>query len=156
MRLLVCGLNPSLVSADAGVPFHRASNRFWRAALAAGLVERERDAPHALRAHGVGFTDLVKRASARADALAPGEYREGLARVERLVRWLAPRAVCFVGLAGYRAATGRDARAGVQPGALAGRPVYLMPSTSGAAAGASLADLTAHLRAARALAEAAR
>jgi TDG/mug DNA glycosylase family protein len=155
LRLLVCGLNPSLVSADAGIPFVRASNRFWRAARAAGLVARERDARDALRAHGVGFTDLVKRASARADSLAPGEYRDGLARVERLVRWLAPRAVCFVGLAGYRAATGRDARPGVQPGALGGRPVYLMPSTSGAAAGASLADLSGHLRAALALAEAA-
>ncbi len=156
MRLLVCGLNPSLVSADAGIPFFRKSNRFWRAARAAGLLSRERDPLHALLAHGVGFTDLVKRATARADALAPGEYREGLARVERLVRWLAPRAVCFVGLAGFRAALDRHARPGPQPAALGGRPVYLMPSTSGAAASASLADLTRHLRAALALAEAAR
>jgi hypothetical protein len=54
--------------------------------------------------HGVGFTDLVKRATPRAGVLTPVEYRESLARVERLVRWLAPRAVCFVGLAGWRAA----------------------------------------------------
>ncbi len=155
MRLLVCGLNPSLVSADAGTPFFRAGNRFWRAARGAALLSRERDPLHALRAHGVGFTDLVKRATARADALAPGEYRDGLARVLRLLRWLAPRAVCFVGLAGFRAAVDRAARPGPQPGALGGRPVYLMPSTSGAAASASLADLTGHLRNALALAEAA-
>jgi TDG/mug DNA glycosylase family protein len=156
LRLLVCGLNPSLVSADAGIPFFRRSNRFWRAALAADATLRERDPLHALRARGLGFTDLVKRATARADALGAGEYREGAARLERLVRWLGPRAICFVGLAGFRAAWGRGARPGVQPTPLGGRPVYLMPSTSGAAASASLADLAAHLRAALALADAQR
>jgi TDG/mug DNA glycosylase family protein len=153
MRLLVCGLNPSLVSADAGVPFFRPGNRFWPAALAAGLARRERDPLDALRACGVGFTDLVKRATARADELEAREYREGLVRVERLVRWFAPRAVCFVGLAGFRAAVDRRARAGIQPAPLGGHPVYLMPSTSGAAASVSLADLTAHLSAAAALAD---
>jgi TDG/mug DNA glycosylase family protein len=154
LRLLVCGLNPSLVSADAGVPFYRASNRFWRAARVAGLLSRERDPLHAVRAHGVGFTDFVKRATARADALAPEEYRAGWVRLERLARWLVPRAVCIVGLAGFRAAVDPRARPGTQTAALGGRPVYLMPSTSGAAASASLADLVVHLRAALALADA--
>ena len=40
MRLLVCGLNPSVYSADAGVGFARPGNRFWPAALAGGLVSR--------------------------------------------------------------------------------------------------------------------
>ena len=38
MRLFVCGLNPSVYSADAGVGFARPGNRFWPAALAAGIV----------------------------------------------------------------------------------------------------------------------
>ena len=38
MRLLMCGLNPSLYAADAGVGFARPGNRFWPAALAAGIV----------------------------------------------------------------------------------------------------------------------
>ncbi len=95
----------------------------------------------------------MKRATARADELGAHEYPAGLARVDRLVRWLAARAVCFVGLAGFRAAVDRRARAGVQPAPLGGRPVYLMPSTSGAAASSSLADLTAHLGTAAALAD---
>ena len=49
MRLLVCGLNPSVYAADAGVGFARPGNRFWPAALAAGLVTRDRDPRHALR-----------------------------------------------------------------------------------------------------------
>ena len=52
MRLLLCGLNPSLNAADAGVGFARPGNRFWPAALAAGIVSRDRDARHPLAHHG--------------------------------------------------------------------------------------------------------
>ena len=68
--------------------------------------------PRRARAHGIGMTDLVKRATPRADELTRDEYRDGLARVERLVRWLQPGAVCFVGLAGWRAAVDRQRRGG--------------------------------------------
>ncbi|HEY8547239.1 MAG TPA: methyltransferase domain-containing protein [Acidimicrobiales bacterium] len=153
MRLLVCGLNPSLYAADAGIGFARPGNRFWPAALAAGLVSADRDPRAALRDHGVGMTDIVKRATPRADELTIDEYRTGLARVARLVEWLRPGAVCFVGLAGWRAAVDRRARPGVQPGDLGGRPVYVMPSTSGLNASSQLPDLVAHLRAAAALAD---
>jgi double-stranded uracil-DNA glycosylase len=154
MRLLVCGLNPSLYAADAGVGYARPGNRFWPAALAAGLVERDRDPWHALRAHGVGMTDVVKRATVSAGELSHAEYRDGFARIERLVRWLAPRAICFVGLAGWRAAVDRSAQPGVQDRDIGGVPVYLMPSTSGLNAHARLDELAEHLRAAVALAAA--
>jgi TDG/mug DNA glycosylase family protein len=140
-------------SADVGVGFARPGNRFWNAALAAGIVTRARDTRHALVAHGIGMTDLVKRATPRADELTRDEYRAGLARVERLVRWLQPGAVCFVGLAGWRAAVDRRAVAGVQPGDIGGRPAYVMPSTSGLNARVPLAELADHLRAAAALAD---
>jgi TDG/mug DNA glycosylase family protein len=153
MRLLVCGLNPSLYAADAGVGFARPGNRFWPAALAAGLVSVDRDAVGALVHDGVGMTDLVKRATARADELTRDEYRSGLARVERLVRWLEPGAVCFVGLAGWRAAIDRRAQPGEQPDGIGGRPAYVMPSTSGLNARVPLDELADHLRAALVLAE---
>lgn len=148
MRLLVCGLNPSLRAADAGVGFVTPGNRFWPAALAAGIVTRDRDPRHALLAHGVGMTDLVKRATPRAAELTRDEYRDGMARLERLCAWLQPAAVCFVGLAGWRAAVDRRATPGPQDRQLGGRPVYLMPSTSGLNAATSLGALTEHLAAA--------
>ena len=151
MSLLVVGLNPSLFAADAGVGFARPGNRFWPAAVAAGLVTRERDPLHALRAHGVGMTDLVKRATPRADGLGAAEYRAGIERLERLARWLAPGALCFVGLTGWRTAVDRDAVAGLQERRLGGRPVYLMPSTSGANAHAPSAVLVEHFRTAAAV-----
>ncbi|HSL57918.1 MAG TPA: uracil-DNA glycosylase family protein, partial [Acidimicrobiales bacterium] len=152
-RLLVCGLNPSLYAADHGVGFARPGNRFWPAALAAGLVGRDRDPWDALRRHGIGMTDLVKRATPRADALTADEYAAGVARLDALCAWLRPGAVCLVGLAGWRAAVDRRAVAGIQDRALGGRPVYVMPSTSGLNAHARLDDLVAHLRAAVALAD---
>jgi TDG/mug DNA glycosylase family protein len=150
MRMLVCGLNPSLHSADLGVGFGRAGNRFWPAALAAGVVSVDRDARHALEHHGIGMTDLVKRATPRADELAAHEYRDGLARVERLCAWLRPASVCMVGLSGWRVAVDRTATAGWQERDLGGSPVYVMPSTSGLNAHSQLPDLTGHLRTAAA------
>ena len=152
MRLLICGLNPSVYAADAGAGFARPGNRFWPAALAAGLVSTDRDPRRALIDHGVGMTDLVKRATPRADELTADEYRRGLDRLRWLAEWLKPSAVCFVGLAGWRAAVDRKAKAGLQPQDLAGCPVYVMPSTSGAAAGYRLADYVSHLQQAAALA----
>jgi TDG/mug DNA glycosylase family protein len=148
MRLLICGLNPSLYAADAGIGFARPGNRFWPAARAAGLVSRDRDPDAALNQDGIGMTDLVKRATVAASELTADEYRAGLARVDHLVRWLRPGAVCFVGLAGWRAAIDPQAQAGVQPEGLGGVPVYVMPSTSGLNARSSLDELSEHLRAA--------
>ena len=151
MRLLVVGLNPSLFAADAGVGFARPGNRFWPAARAAGLVTGDRDPLAALCDHGVGMSDIVKRATRSADDIDRSEYATGMARLERLVGWLRPAAVCFVGLSGWRAAVDRLAGVGPQPQGFGGRPVYVMPSTSGANAHAQLPELTAHLRAALAL-----
>lgn len=145
MRLLLCGLNPSLYAADAGVGFARPGNRFWPAALAAGIVSRDRDPQHALDAHGVGMTDLVKRATPRADALATHEYVAGLERLRLLVSWLEPDRTCVIGLSGWRAAADRRATAGWQAEGLGGRPLYLMPNPSGLNASSSLDDLTDHL-----------
>lgn len=152
MRLLMCGLNPSVLSADVGTGFARPGNRYWPAALAAGLVTRDRDPWHAIAAHGIGMTDVVKRATARADELSADEYREGMARIERLVAWLRPAAICFVGLAGWRVAVDRKAVAGAQPETLGGVPVYVMPSTSGLNAHSQLPDLTDHMSSALRLA----
>jgi TDG/mug DNA glycosylase family protein len=145
MRLLLVGLNPSLYAADRGVGFARPGNRFWPAALAAGIVTRDRDPIHALTQHGIGMTDLAKRATARADELDDAEYRAGFERLARTVAWLRPRAVCVIGLTGWRVVTNRAASAGLQAESIEEVPVYVMPNTSGLNAHASLRDLTDHL-----------
>ena len=148
MRLLCVGLNPSLHAADAGVGYVTGSNRFWRAMALAGLSTRDRDPRHLLRVGGIGMTDLVKRATPRADALTTAEYRAGVARLERLCAWLHPRALAIVGLAGWRAGVDRKAAVGWQLEPLGHTPVYVLPSTSGLNAGTSLSQLAGHLAAA--------
>ena len=150
MHLLVCGVNPSPYSADAGVGYARPGNRFWPAALAAGVTAIDRDPVAALRG-GLGMTDFAKRPTRTAAEVTRAEYEAGLARVSRLVEWLTPGAVCFVGLSGWRTVVDRHAVAGVQPSLIGGRPAYVMPSTSGLNARTSLAGLADHLRAAWAL-----
>ena len=145
LRVLVCGLNPSIYSAESGVPYGRPGNRFWRAAREAGLLSVERDPIRAL-AEGVGFSDFVKRATRSASELARDEYAAGVARLEDTVRFYAPELVCFAGLDGWRKAVDRGARPGFIEGGFGGRPAYLMPSPSGRNAHARLEDLVAHWR----------
>lgn len=152
LRLLTCGLNPSLYAADAGVGYARPGNRFWPALREAGLASVDRDPTALLRLHGIGMTDLVKRATAAASELTAEEFDAGLARVERLCRWLRPGLLYVVGLQGWRAAVDRRAEPGLQPGDLGGVPVYLAPSTSGLNASTRPADHVRHLRAAAAVA----
>ena len=144
MRILVVGLNPSPYSADHSIGYARPGNRFWPAALASGIVSIDRDPLHAVQQHGLGMTDLVRRTTARADQVTGAEFHQGFERVERLTQWLQPSTVCFVGLGGWRQVVDRRATAGLQERTVGGRPVYVMPHTSGLNAHSRLSDLTAH------------
>lgn len=145
MRMLVCGLNPSLTAADVGVGFAGSSNRFWKALHLAGLTTVDRDARALLVRDGIGMTDLVKRATRAAKELRVAEYRAGLERLVRVVDRTRPTAVCLVGLTGWRAAVDARATAGWQADSPLAAPTYVMPSTSGLNAHQSLDDLATHL-----------
>jgi double-stranded uracil-DNA glycosylase len=151
MRMLVCGLNPSLVAADAGFGYAGATNRFWSAVVASGVGTHPRRPLVALVEDGMGMTDLVKRATPNADDLTPAEYQAGAERVRRLVEWLQPGVVVFVGLAGWRAAIDRRAAPGLQPASFGGAHAYVMPSTSGRNARTTPAELVTHFQAALSL-----
>jgi TDG/mug DNA glycosylase family protein len=153
LRLLVCGINPSPASAGAGIGYFRNGNRFWSAAVAAGLASRDRDPDYALAHDGLGFTDLVARVEADAAKLGRGELEEGALEVEALVRKYKPAATLFTSITAYRTAIDRKAAVGVQPLPFGGRPAYVMPSTSGRNASTPLAALIDHMRAAATLAD---
>ena len=152
MQVLIIGLNPSPYSADTGIGYGRPGNRFWPAALKAGLVSIDRDSRHALSHHGVGMTDLVRRTTARADEVERTEFEAGFERIERLAAWLKPTVCCFIGLGGWRLVVDRKAVAGRQTDSVGGCPVYVMPHTSGLNAHSRLEDLVKHLAAVFAMA----
>ena len=146
MSMLIVGLNPSPMAADLGVGFARPGNRFWPAALSAGIVDLDRDPEAALADRRVGMTDLVNRTTRQAKELSTAEFRGGLSRLEALCEWLRPGVVCVVGLSGWRAAADPRAGAGLQKLTLGGRPVYLMPNPSGLNAHITIEGLAEHFR----------
>ena len=148
LKAIVCGLNPSPTSAETGIAFGHKGNRFWPAAVAAGLVTTERRPDDALMSDRVGFTDLAKRCTPRASDLSNAEFQAGLSRLERLIGWTQPKVLIVVGLSGWRIASNKSAQAGWQPDLIGSTPVYLMPNTSGLNTHENVASLASHFSAA--------
>lgn len=146
LRLLLVGINPSLWSGWSGFHFGRPSNRLWATLHEAGLTPRRLrpEDTAELQAAGIGVTNLVNRATARADELTAAEIRAGVPRLVTLVRRWRPPFVAMLGVTAYRVAFGRPAaRVGVQPGQLAGAQLWVLPNPSGLNAHYQQADLTA-------------
>jgi double-stranded uracil-DNA glycosylase len=134
LRVLFCGINPGLMSAATGHHFARPGNRFWPVLHSAGFTPRllRPDEERELLSYGLGITNVVQRASARADELSAEEYREGGRALERKVSRLRPRWLAVVGVTAYRTAFGdRSARVGPQERRIGGTRVWVLPNPSG-------------------------
>ena len=160
VRLLFVGINPGLWTAATQTHFAHPANRFYPALLRAGIITRavdpsagmtDEDRDH-LRSRGIGITNLVRRATARASELTDDELREGGRRLEALVAELRPRVVAVAGITAYRAAFAmRRAVPGVQPADLNGSELWVVPNPSGLNAHETIATLAeAYADAARA------
>ncbi|WP_371856724.1 G/U mismatch-specific DNA glycosylase [Gandjariella thermophila] len=134
LDVLFCGINPSLWSGATGHHFARPGNRFWAALHRAGFTPRllRPDEQAELLDHRLGVTNLVRKATARADELSEEELRAGARRLTDLVGRFRPRLVAVVGVSAYRVAFGRPrAAVGPQDERIAGRPVWVLPNPSG-------------------------
>jgi double-stranded uracil-DNA glycosylase len=134
LDVLLVGINPSLWSGWEGRHFARPGNRLWRTLFEAGFTDRvlhpgETDA---VVAAGIGVTNLVARATARADELTDAEIRASVGPLERLAEQWQPGWVAMLGVSAYRVAFGeRRAAVGRQERLVGGRPVWLLPNPSG-------------------------
>ena len=134
LAVLLCGINPSLWSGAVGLHFATPGNRLWPALHAAGWTPRRLrpDETDEVLAAGIGITNLVPRATARADELTDDELRAGLPQLEALAVRVQPRFVAFLGLSSYRVATGeRKAAVGEQQRTIGGCRTWLLPNPSG-------------------------
>ena len=71
LKVLLCGINPGLMSAAIGHHFGNPANRLWPALHLAGFTPRRlhpRES-HELLSYGLGITNLVARATATAAEL---------------------------------------------------------------------------------------
>lgn len=150
LPLLFCGINPSLYSAAVGHHFARPGNRFWPALHRAAITDRQLDPAEDthLPRYGAGLTNLVDRATARADELTDAELREGGQNLLEKIRRNRPRWVAFVGITAYRVAFDRPKAAlGPQEDHPLGEAgVWVLPSTSGLNAHYQLPRLAALFR----------
>lgn len=154
-RLLFVGINPGLWTAAVQAHFAKRGNRFYPALYRAGITDRLIDASAGYRpqdlAHlherGIGITNVVPVASARADELTPDQLLAGGKTLVRRVRRIQPCVVAVLGVTAYRAAFGRPrAVTGPQKETLGGAELWVAPNPSGLNAHARLADLAAAYR----------
>jgi double-stranded uracil-DNA glycosylase len=144
LRVLFCGINPSLYSGATGHHFARPGNRFWPVLHLAGFTPRRLapDETDELLSSGIGVTNLVNRATATAAELTPAELQTGGQRLRRTIRALRPRAVAVVGVSAYRIAFDRRAAAvGAQPELLESALLWVLPNPSGLNAHYQVHDL---------------
>ena len=152
LRVLFCGINPSLSSAAHERHFATPGNRFWPALHRGGFTPRVLDPSEnaALLDFGLGVTNLVARATRGANDLDAGEYAAGVAELESKCRRFEPRVVAVLGVGAYRAGFGdRKATLGPQDRTLGPSRLYVLPNPSGLNAHytpATLGDLFADLR----------
>ena len=159
LDLVFVGINPSLYSVAQGHYFARRANRFWpcfsrsvlsaaaRRALGVALLTPEHD--RRLPEHGFGFTDVVKRATARADEVSRQEFAAGAAALAGKIERRKPRLACFHGVTGYRpmqrilAPAETECRLGLQRARIGGTAIFVVPNPSPANAHFTPADQVA-------------
>jgi double-stranded uracil-DNA glycosylase len=132
--VLFCGINPSLYSAAVGYHFARPGNRFWTALHQSGFTERllRPDQQDQLLGLGLGITNVVARATARADELTAAELTEGGRVLRAKASRLRPAWLAIVGVTAYRVAFGNSgASVGEQEQELGQTRLWALPNPSG-------------------------
>jgi TDG/mug DNA glycosylase family protein len=144
MRVVFCGINPSLYSAAVGHHFARPGNRFWPALARAGITDRvlHPSEQRELLARGYGITNIADRPTAAADELETEELIEGAASLTRKIRRWKPRVLAVLGASAYRIGFGRaQAAIGRQDERVGGALVWVLPNPSGLNAHYQVDDL---------------
>lgn len=110
LTMLIVGINPGLWTAAVNAPFARPGNRFWPSLHQAGLTDHQVDASRGLSAEdewqllsrGIGLTNMIGRATVRADQLSRAELRNAAAHLVERVQEMRPRVVAIAGITAFR------------------------------------------------------
>ncbi|SDE01728.1 mismatch-specific DNA-glycosylase [Nocardioides lianchengensis] len=150
LRLLFVGINPGLWTAATRTHFAHPGNRFYPALLRAGIIIEAIDPANGmtdddrdrLRARGLGITNVVRRATAKASELTNDELRAGGEELLATIARARPAVVAIAGITAYRTAFGLPkAVLGRQPEPLEGAELWVVPNPSGLNAHETVASL---------------
>ncbi|MCY4640564.1 MAG: mismatch-specific DNA-glycosylase [Chloroflexi bacterium] len=141
LDLVFVGINPGERSAELGHYYAHRGNAFWAALSASPLVARRlgpEDDGSLPASEGIGFTDVVKRVVTDSTRVSDTELRAAEPAFRARIAAAAPRAVCLTSgrafdvlFPGLRPAGSWGRR----PAVLETASLWVMPSTSGRAAG---------------------
>lgn len=155
LKLLVVGINPGLWTAATQTHFAHPGNRFYPALFQGGVIEIEIDRGAGMTdddrayliARGIGITNIVRRATAKASELTTKELREGGEELLQTIERYEPAVVAVAGITAYRSAFKKPkAKMGMQAESLAGAELWVVPNPSGLNAHETTATLAAAYR----------
>jgi TDG/mug DNA glycosylase family protein len=144
LRILFCGINPSVYSAVVGHHFARPGNRFWPALHNAGFTPRllKPSEDQELLTYGYGITNMVDRATVAAADLSADELASGGQQLRAKIKRYQPAVLAVLGISAYRLAFDQPrAVLGQQPETIGATSIYVLPNPSGLNAHYTPADL---------------
>jgi TDG/mug DNA glycosylase family protein len=155
VKLLFVGINPGLWTAAVQTHFAYPGNRFYPALLMGGVIDwpidpgagMTDDDRERFTARGLGISNIVDRATAKASELSREELRIGADRLATNVARWKPTVVAIAGITAYR--TGfRQPKAvmGRQPGRFGEAELWVVPNPSGLNAHETVTSLAAWYR----------
>lgn len=149
LKVVFCGINPGMQSAAVGLHFANRSNRFWRVLHLAGFTPRQLEPEEAslLLDFGCGITSAVTRPTVSARDLNRADFMAARPAFERKIEKYGPKYLAFLGKPALSVFLNRrDLRWGLQPEALGGSAVWVLPNPSGLNCAFTIAMLTVAYR----------
>ncbi|GAB1216671.1 hypothetical protein ATERTT37_005889 [Aspergillus terreus] len=160
LTLLLVGVNPGIMTGTTGYAYAHPSNLFWKLLHSSGITTERHPPSDTYRLpelYNIGNTNIVERPTRDASMLSRAEMNAGVPVLEAKVAAQRPRAVCLVGKsiweAVWRVRKGRairkeEFRYGWQDESenmgrcegWDGAPVFVATTTSGLAAGMTMAE----------------
>lgn len=134
LRVLFCGINPSVYSAVVGHHFARPGNRFWKALHGGGWTPQALSPAQdrELLDFGLGVTNVARPATVAAADLAPGMLEAGGRDLQARVKLFSPRWLCVLGVSAYRVAfDAPKAVLGLQARVIGATRIWVLPNPSG-------------------------
>ncbi|SPP89016.1 uncharacterized protein LOC117590619 [Drosophila guanche] len=135
LDIVIVGINPGLFAAYKGHHYAGPGNHFWKCLYLAGLTQEQMsaDEDHKLLNLGIGFTNMVARATKGSADLTRKEIKEGSRILLEKLQRFRPKVAVFNGKLIFEVFSGKkEFHFGRQPDRVDGTDTYIwvMPSSS--------------------------
>ncbi|CNE48320.1 G/U mismatch-specific DNA glycosylase [Yersinia nurmii] len=134
LKVVFCGINPGLSSANRGFHFANKSNRFWKVIHLAGFTKRQLAPEDELELLDTdcGITALVERPTVAAAELSAAELRQGAQELIDKITLYQPQVLAVLGKQAFSSAFGvRKMQWGRQELKIGNTEVWVLPNPSG-------------------------